>query len=68
MPDFGPERCYHNTFNISFRVIAVVACFNCSVNFLADVSLSAKLRTTLPVILQCSVVSSTDVNTSDSRG
>ena len=51
-PEFGHRECYHNTFNVFFRIVTVASCLNSSVNFIAYVSLSAKFKTTLRQIMR----------------
>ena len=64
LPEFGPKRCYHNTFSVFIRVMSLLSCLNSSVNFIAYVSLSGKFRTTLRQILRCPAVHSTEADTS----
>ena len=67
IPEFGPRRCYHNTFIVFYRFVSLASCMNSSVNFVAYVSLSGKFRTTLSQILRCSAVCSTDTSTPSAR-
>ena len=67
IPEFGPKQCYHNTFNVFFRVVSVASCLNSSVNFVAYVSLSGKFRTTLSQTLQCFAIRGTETSTPSTR-
>ena len=62
LSEFGLKGCYHNTFDLFFRVMSVGSCLNSSVNFVAYVSLSAKFRRSLSQMLLCPTFRGNETN------